>query len=204
MAQEEAQIVEFAFDGNYSQVISGNTTKSVFISHLRPFLAKLLNISQARITNIDIRSGSIIVTLTILPSNNTNEASVNSTILHLEQLVKTNNVNLTLPGSNDTLRVNPSSFKIVVVSPTTRASTLKPDDDDDDGLSTTEIVIIIVVCVIVLIALIAGLVYYFVRVKPARAGKISPHSSSMQLNEQQNNNPVANTGVDNNAVVTGI
>ncbi len=120
--------------------------------------------------------------------------------------MKGNDVNFTLPGSNQTVRVDPYSFKIITSSPTTRPPTAKPDDDDDDdGLSTAEIVIIVVVCVLVLIALIAGLVYYFIRVRPSRAGKISPHSSNMQLNEQQsNNNAPGKNGVDNNAVVTGM
>ena len=191
-------MVEFAFVASYSQVISGNTTKSVFINHLRFFLAQLLNISQSRIKDIDIRSGSIIVTFTLLPSNDTNEASVNSTLSRFEQLVKTNNVNVTLPGSNQTLRVDPSSFKIIMTTP---SPTLKPkSDDDDDGLSTAEIVIIAVVCAVVVIALIAAVVYYCTRVRP---GKISPHSSHMQLNEQQNNNEYDKNGVDN-AVDTGM
>jgi hypothetical protein len=143
--------------------------------------------------------------LAIQPSNNTNEASVNSTVNRLKELVKDNDINFTLPGSNQTIRVDPYSFKIVT-SATTRPPTTKPDDDDDDddGLSTAEIVIIVVVCVLVLIALIAGLVYYCIRVKPSRAGKISPHSSNMQLNEQQNNNAPGKNGVDNDAVVTGM
>ena len=186
--------VEFAFDANYSQVISGNTTKAVFISHLRDFLADRLDISRARITNMDIRSGSIIVTFTILPSSDTNEYSVNSTVLNLERLVKTNAVNFTLPGSNITLKFQSNSFKIVT---STTTPPPKVDDDDDDGLSTAEIVIIVVVCVLVVIALIAALLYYFKRVKPARAGKVSPHGSHMQLNEQLNNNQFGMDGVSN-------
>ena len=193
-------MVEFAFDANYSEVISGNLTKAVFVSNLRIFLAKRLNISQARITNIDIRSGSIIVTLTIQASNNTNEASVNSTVLELEQLVKTNSLNFTLPGTNITIRVDPSSFR-VIPKPTAAPPA---DDDDDDDLSTAEIVIIVVVCVVVGIIIIAALVYYFVRVRPARAGKISPHSSQIELNEQQNNNQAEkDAGVANSAVDEG-
>ena len=179
--------VEFAFNANYSQVISGNTTKTVFISHLRSFLANRLNISEARITNMDIRSGSIIVTFTILPSNDTNESSVNSTVLYLKQLVKTNKVDFILPGQNETLKVQSNSFKIIS-STTTPPPTSKPeDDDDDDGLTTAEVAIIIVVCIVVVIALIAALLYYFKRVKPARASKVSPHSSRMRLNEQPQN-----------------
>lgn len=151
---------------------------------------------------MDIRSGSIIVTFTILPSNDTNEYSVNSTVLNLEQLVKTNALDFTLPGSNITLRVQTSSFKIIT-STTTLPPTSKTDDDDDDGLSAAEIVIIVVVCVLVVIALIAALVYYFKCVKPGRAGKVSPHSSHMQLNEQPYNNQIGIDGVNNNAVPTG-
>lgn len=115
----------------------------------------------------------------------------------------TNNVNLTLPGSNVTIRVDPSSFKIIT-SPTTVAPTSDIDDDDDDGLTSAEIAIIIVVCVIVFIALI-GLLYYFLRVRPARAGKVSAHSSHMQLNLQpQNNNEIEkDAGVPNKAIDTG-
>ena len=195
--------VEFAFDANYSQVISGNTTKAVFISHLRDFLADRLNISRARITNMDIRSGSIIVTFTILQSNDTNENSVNSTVLNLERLVRTNAVNFTLPGSNIALKFQSSSFKIVTSTTTPPPKVDDGDDDDDDGLSTAEIVIIVVVCVLVVIALIAALLYYFKRVKPARAGKVSPHGSHMQLNEQQNNNQFGMDGLSNNAVTAG-
>lgn len=202
---EKAQVVEIAYDANYSQVISGNITKSVFISHFRPFLAKRLNISEARITNIDIRSGSIIVTFTILPSNDTNEASVNSTLIYLEQLVKANNVNFTLPGSVEPLQVDPNSFKIVVAPTTSSPTSPTDDDDDDDDLSTAEIVIIVVVCVVVVFAVIAALLYYCLRVRPSRAGKISPHTSHMQLNEQENNNEAGkNAGVANNAVVPGM
>lgn len=193
--------VEFAFDANYSQVISGNTTKAVFISHLRDFLADRLNISRARITNMDIRSGSIIVTFTILPSNDTNENSVNFAVLNLERLVMTNAVNFTLPGSNITLKFQSNSFKIV--TSTTTPPPKVDDDDDNDGLGTAEIVIIVVVCVLVVIALIAALLYYFKRVKPARAGKISPHGSHVQLNEQRNNNQSGIDGVSNNAVTAG-
>jgi hypothetical protein len=199
---DKAQVVEFSFVASYSQVISGNTTKSVFIQHLRSFLAQLLNISEARITKVDIRSGSIIVTFTLLPSSDTSKASVNATLLRFEELVKTNNVNLTLPGSNQTLRVDSKSFKIIVTPATTPTPTSDDDDDDDDddGLTTAEIVIIAVVCSVVVIVLIAAVVYYYTRVRP---GKVSPHSSHMQLNEQLNNNENGKNGVDN-AVVTGI
>ena len=149
---------------------------------------------------MDIRSGSIIVTFTILPGNDTSENSVNSTVVYLEQLVKMNNVNFTLPGFNETLMIITSSFKIIT-SPTSKP-TLDNDDDDDDGLSTAEIVIIVIVCVVVLIAVIAGLVYYFIRVRPTRAGKVSPHASHIQLNEQ-NNNQALNNGVENEGLVSG-
>ncbi|XP_028409898.1 uncharacterized protein LOC114532567 [Dendronephthya gigantea] len=200
---EQAVTIEFAFVANYSQIISNNTTKQTFISHLRPFLAKRLNISQARITNINVRPGSIIVTFTVLPSNNANDRSVNSTVLYFKHLVMTNNVNLTLPGSNVTIRVDPSSFKIITTSPTTVAPP-RDADDDDDGLSSAEIAIIVVVCVLVFIAIITGLIYYFLRVRPKRAGKIPPHSSRMQLNEQQQNNNVTekDSGVFNKPVDT--
>lgn len=184
---EEAQKVEFAFSANYPEVINEEFTKTEFISSLRTLLANLLNISEARITNIDIRSGSIIVTFSIRPSSNSIEASVNSTLLALERLVKTSSINFTLPGSNESLRVDPNSFKIVSSTTVIPTTILDGGDPGDDDLSKGEIAMIVIICLVVAIAVIVAIVYYIVRVRPNRAGKISPHGSHVQLNEQQGN-----------------
>lgn len=190
-------MVEFSFDEDYDQVIRGNITKAVFIMKLRSFLAMLLNISQHRIVNMEIRKGSINVSFIILPSNSSNETSVNMIVSKLQMLVEQRDIYFTIPGYNKTLTVFANSFKIITVVPTESTTAAPSVNDKNERLTTAEIIVIAIACVAVLSAVILSLVYYFTRVKPSRTGKISPKSSQLQLSERSNNDTEGKFGVLN-------
>ena len=181
-------------------------TKDVFISIVRTHLASLLNINESRISNLGIRPGSIIVFFSILPANNSDQPSINATVLLLQQLVSGGQINLTLPGLGRVIRVDPNSFQVVPTLTDQPEMTTTPKTEsrgDDDDLSTTEIVIIAVVCSLAIVAVIVAFVYYFWRVRPKARGKISPTSSQLELQEQpRKKGPVIKTGVNNNACGT--
>ena len=154
-------------------------------------LASKLSISKSRIVNLQIKSGSIIVTFTLLGNDgHSGEMNVNDLQNTLTALASNGSLSLTFDGV--TMTADAASLRFSILTTTVQAPTTKiPPPEKSKSSKTVVIIVSVCVAVVIIIAIVAAVWYFQVKKKRAKNlekntpfGSTVPFADDIRLQER--------------------
>lgn len=135
VAPENEVHIQFKLFGNYEDVIT-DLSKPEFISRVTQAIADAMGVQTSRLTNVDVRPGSILVSFTLLRGG-PGENNVSTAATALRQLVTSGNFSISLADGRTLVADSVSFQSSAIPFPPVTSHSPAPTTRDEEGPSET-------------------------------------------------------------------